>query len=179
MSQATQAAPDGQHSIFLNLPPELRLCIYEYALTESRSIQVTEELKEPGLLQTSAEIRRESFLIWHRNNSFNILVVDFDGRLLSRWTRHCASVGMSGIVRNQMRCVGEANWGNLMAWLKSDWEDRVGLLARKSEDWVPEMFRFLTAAQHLLHHHFSTRSWAEFELAMMHLRYAVSTIDWV
>lgn len=59
-----------QHFRFLDLPPELRNRVYNYALVEKKGtvIPITPDLEPPALLSTSKQVREESLQIWYRQN---------------------------------------------------------------------------------------------------------------
>jgi hypothetical protein len=118
-------------SRLLNLAPELRNKIYEYALTLSH--QRTEKIdlnhsylvsnpqfREPGLLTTCHQIRREALQIYLLSNHFAITVFDCQIDQLVAFERRCEQLEVAGqmcvsVVLAPMR-EDVINWEGLWRW---------------------------------------------------------------
>jgi hypothetical protein len=74
---------EQQHFHFLDLPPELRNMMYKFALVEGKGnvIDITPQLKPPGLLAACRQIRQECLQIWYHQNTFSIKIYDCDASL--------------------------------------------------------------------------------------------------
>ena len=83
----------AQDSRLLNLPAENRNSVYELVLRDDQTIQVDQDLVEPGLFATCSQIRHEATSIWYRDNSFDANVYDCDAAVLNGWAQHCCTVG--------------------------------------------------------------------------------------
>ncbi|KAF2213753.1 hypothetical protein CERZMDRAFT_96575 [Cercospora zeae-maydis SCOH1-5] len=62
-------APATRPFPFLELPAEVRMCIYEYALQEP-FVQRLRNFVTPALARTSAQLRQESLPVWFAINTF-------------------------------------------------------------------------------------------------------------
>lgn len=114
----------------LKLPAEIRVLIWEYALHEAGRIEVTTHLRQPPLLRTCKQIRRETVDIWYTENDFHIHIHDLDAAISNAWARHTVSLcvqrsvqkeGESLLTNVQWTCHHSCNWDNLMVWMKVVW----------------------------------------------------------
>ena len=88
-----QTALDQSSSPLMRLPAELRLRIYDYALTEDTYVMLLNDegakTGQPALLRTCRQIRNEALDLYYSSNVF-ALVVDVNGRKAMeteiRWT---------------------------------------------------------------------------------------------
>lgn len=76
----------------LKLPAELRIWIYEYALIEKTIIAVIRSFKQPGLLSTCRQIRKEAAQTWYQSNKFVAVVKDCDTSLYRGFVLHLRQV---------------------------------------------------------------------------------------
>ena len=115
-------------SRLLNLPPELRNKIYEFALVESQEIQVHQQniVKPPPLLACCRQIRSEALGLFFTGNNFRIWSQDCSGRLVLRWRRHFENYGRNAQGNKQtigVALLGRPNWSNLLGWLKAQFDE--------------------------------------------------------
>lgn len=121
---ATMATNRTQHSHLLDLPPELRNRIYREVLLKTDSIQVTGQgYERPSLLTTCRQIRSEGLSIFYHENSFSILMSDYDISVWHKWIRRGAelpdSIFKDRRVRAEIMVASTApNWSNLLSWLR-------------------------------------------------------------
>lgn len=116
-------------SRLLNLAPELRNRIYEYALSLSHGSDKLDlnnsfrgsnpMFREPGLLTTCRQIRREALKIYFISNNFAIKVFDCDIIKLVEFERRCEELD----VASEMKVFiwpstkhDEFNWEALWHW---------------------------------------------------------------
>ena len=116
--QSDQAAPKEEQQLFrfLDLPPEMRNMIYKFALVEDKGslIDITPDLKPPGLLSVCRQMREECLQIWYRQNTFIIQMYDCDASLKMAFEKHLARLGLNKLFLWQS--VSGINWMNLMDW---------------------------------------------------------------
>ncbi|KAK5121106.1 hypothetical protein LTR85_005590 [Meristemomyces frigidus] len=181
---ADQEGSDAQTDIritlpasrLLRLPPELRLNIWEFALSEPAPILVIARRHQPGLLQTCHQTREESVKVWIESNSFLFDVVDCDAKLISAFFKHLRALAMavSVEIHFQLKATcqwsGRKDWANLIEWCKAV---RLGgaLMVVKSDE-LDNMGRVMAAAHSISRDH-RGRSWEECEKALENLRYAM------
>jgi hypothetical protein len=122
----------------LELPPELRNRIYEYALHETAGIQLVSSLKLLLLLETCRRVRNEARSLWFHTNIFHLNVVDCDATLADTFnainrngTQLCVNMHFS-FHRHQ------PNWHNLIAWCHRSYKSRLAFGLR-NEDASPPM----------------------------------------
>ncbi|KAK4627878.1 hypothetical protein CLAFUR0_04373 [Fulvia fulva] len=78
---------DKQRPNFLKLPPEPRNYIYDLSLVQTGiRIQVTPQLKIPGLLASCQQIRQEAIRIYWLQNEFEVKIFDHDVRVWIRFS---------------------------------------------------------------------------------------------
>lgn len=64
-----RTVPAAKTFPFLDLPPEVRVCIYEYALREP-FVQRLRNFVTPALARASSQLRQESLPVWFAINTF-------------------------------------------------------------------------------------------------------------
>ncbi|KAK3723184.1 hypothetical protein LTR37_001907 [Vermiconidia calcicola] len=111
-------------SKLLNLPAEIRICIYMYTLIEDKPIAVMRGHKLPALLSTCHQIRREGLKAWFADNEFDVLLINCDATLFRTFRKlevHAkASLSQTDRVIISLRGF---NWGNLMKWCFEIFDD--------------------------------------------------------
>lgn len=75
-------------SAFLDLPAEVRDCVYHLCLVEQDGVEITEDYKVPALLSTNQQIRAEAIQIWYLANQFKVFIVDCDASLYCAFVRN-------------------------------------------------------------------------------------------
>lgn len=106
-----------QTSALLSLPAELRNCVYRYVLVAgSRLIVDTPEaVRQPALLRTCSQIRKEALNLYYADNSFEIVMHDCDSDILHAFCK--ASLTRESI-KATITDTGRINWANLLVWLQ-------------------------------------------------------------
>jgi hypothetical protein len=100
----------------LRIAPELRNCIYHYCLSTEKIIIVDENrFKEPALLRTCRQIRKEASKIFESNAFCLPMVALAYTAPKSHWI-HNAGIRKYGVVCT--RSTGRDIWENLLDWLK-------------------------------------------------------------
>lgn len=136
---ASPSQPDTVAEItgsrLLQLPPELRNMIWEYAVVDSRIITIdTNGLQEPSLLTTSKEIRQEAVTIFYSENRFELVSNDYDPTNFLKWER----IVIAAIKRGDIpgfdtgRATAavtslDPNWTNLLTWMEMPHNGRTAL----------------------------------------------------
>lgn len=115
----------------LTMPGELRNRIYRDALVTDLPIHVTrdENWKQPALLATSKQIRRETYRIYYLENHFILETPDMDDITIYAFTKHALPYRpdwfCSGGPRYSVLITGQPNWSNLVRWMQAWYEGRV------------------------------------------------------
>jgi hypothetical protein len=176
-AQKTLIPDEGLACPLLSLPAELRNAIYEYALVEKNDVEINSDLKIPGLLQTSRQIRHESAKIWMLQNNFVACIYDCDATFLKRFY---SVGGMLGDTRRDFSLGlvlhGERSWTNLMDWCEAlhkggSWCLQMDEGAAYHTDWTE--IEAVVAAAHELCITCRKLPWKQCEKALSGLRYAV------
>ncbi|CAK1357458.1 hypothetical protein CB0940_07807 [Cercospora beticola] len=102
---------EPQQPTLLTIAPELRNMIYEYALVESRTVQIRAGAREPGLLAVCRQIRAEARGIWLSMNTFRFTIRDCDGRQISSFHQHA-----SKLKKISLNLRGNRKWDNIITW---------------------------------------------------------------
>lgn len=118
-----------QPSRLLNLAPELRNRIYEYALSLSYGsdklslnnsfLGSNPMFREPGILTTCRQIRREALKIYLISNNFAIKVFDCDICKLVEFERRCEELDVASEMKVSIlpdTHAEEINWEALWHW---------------------------------------------------------------
>jgi hypothetical protein len=123
-TQPDRPTPDSGFSLLLDLPPELRIKIYEYAVWTDGECMVTKTggVPEPPLLMTSKAIRKEAMDVYYSINTMRFMVLSFDHaaeslvfhKLQILEARYGVKADVFGAAFS-----GPPNWTNLKAWLHS------------------------------------------------------------
>ncbi|KAK5704352.1 hypothetical protein LTR97_003370 [Elasticomyces elasticus] len=109
-------------SRLLDLPPELRNAIYEYALVIHQPITIskTSQWTQPGLLRACKQIRQEAAPIYYGMNQFHIYCPSLDFTLSLAFRTH------SGKWRKGLNNVevvdignGRPNWSTFLVFLEA------------------------------------------------------------
>lgn len=165
----------------LTLPPELRNRIYTYALIEPDEIWITPELLQPSLVRVCRQLRAEALELWLTGNKYQVMVIDCDATLATRWHELCCKLLQSDKkVTTEYKITGLANFNNLKAWLRWRWycspHFHTGFMYGLDVSGAPGQIRFMVAAHKVLDL-FVGRPWNEFEEALENLRLAVGAYD--
>lgn len=172
--QATTTTDTVQQSKQLSLPPELRTAIFEYALIEEDEIEITRQLRQPALLQTSRQMRGETLPMWYLRNSFYSKIRNCDALLNTRFHTHIWDSGLVGVqVATRIHGRGR-DWANLVKWCEYVW--RHGR-ARVLMDEDMDGDEAVVAAAHDVAENYSGKPWAECEEALKTLHFVVSRLD--
>ena len=115
--------------MLLDLPPEIRLYIYEFALVEDKRIIITPRGPiQPSLLWVCSSVREEAILLYYTVNSFQLTVHDYNVQPILKpidvYFKYCKRLtSTDGLGK---RCAGDLevcmlgplNWKNLVQWCK-------------------------------------------------------------
>jgi hypothetical protein len=79
-TQPDRLTPDSGFSLLLDLPPELRVRIYEYAVWTKDNCWITKAggVPEPPLLMTSNAVRKEAIDVYYSINAIHYVVTSYD-----------------------------------------------------------------------------------------------------
>lgn len=77
---SVKSDPSLRCGSFLDLPPEIRNRIYEYAVVENAPIHL--DTPSPPVSRTNQLIRKESLYVYYRQNTFKIIVHNFERKRL-------------------------------------------------------------------------------------------------
>ena len=97
--------PSNWRCHLMDLPPELRLRIYEYALTRTDTINLTRQRlslrRGPPLLRVSCEIRKEALAAYFSRNTFRVDARILDFAAMADWlellTKTCHPKAFTGL----------------------------------------------------------------------------------
>lgn len=121
----TTPVQSESHSPLVDLPPELRNRIYEFAVSSTARITITKShgFPEPALLLTSKTIRKEAIGIFYTINGFSLSSISYDpstclhlhrkGLALWKTYRIDTTEKDFSIVRS-----GAVSWKNLKFWIR-------------------------------------------------------------
>jgi hypothetical protein len=157
--------PDGPTSRLLGLPPEIRIMIWEYALTSPTPIKITDQSKQPALIQVNRQIRSETRKLAFLNN-YRIDIVACDARLFSKyfqlWQHVVNSPSKAStkkiVLPIRIKLVGGCHWPNLVRWCRLVAKGKCGALTIGPA--ARGMSKIVEAATGLAA---STDSWEELE----------------
>jgi len=108
-------------TVLLDLPPELRTAIYEFALVERDHVVITPHLRPPSLIYTCRVTRREASPVWADLNTFLGKIDHCDGRLLNRFAKFRLSLGKVKFDGYFLDCAAQSHWANLVSWSREIW----------------------------------------------------------
>lgn len=168
---AEQTEKDNTKSHLLELPPELREHVFEYALLSEDEIEIATDLQQPGLLATCYAIRGETLHMWY-SNQFCIRIFDCDARLLTAFMRHCRNVTGKEILPD-IELRGRKEWSNLMRWCKDVWNKEASWVMPEEGD--EAYTAVITAACEIAWT--CEESWETCEAMLKALRHAVGAFD--
>ncbi|KAK5711390.1 hypothetical protein LTR15_012461 [Elasticomyces elasticus] len=120
----------------LALPAEIRMKIAAFSLVEHSCIEVSHLGPEPpGLLSVSTQIRAETISLYYSNNSFRLVLLDYDPDPVMPFCRRFAKYFVrpknydhdhpkTGILTAQ--ATGQPNWQNLERWCRLTYDGQMG-----------------------------------------------------
>jgi hypothetical protein len=123
-AQPENPTPDPGFSLQLDLPPELRVRIYEYAVWTDGECLITKAggVPEPPLLMTSKAVRREAIDVYYSINAMRFVVISYDrateALMFDKLGFLEATYGVKGNVAGAV-LIGPPSWTNLKSWLQS------------------------------------------------------------
>jgi hypothetical protein len=121
-AQSERPKPDSGLSLLLDLPPELRVRIYEYAVWTDGECLITKVggVPEPPLLMTSKAVRREAIDVYYSINAMRFVVISYDRAtetlMFDKFGFLEATYGVKANVAGVV-LIGPPNWTNLKSWL--------------------------------------------------------------
>jgi hypothetical protein len=123
-SQSESPTPDSGFSLLLDLPPELRVRIYEYAVWAEDGCLVTKTrgVPEPPPLMTSTAIRKEAIDVYYSINAIDMKIESDDMTIGSFWARKSKILRRQyGITPNHANAdfEGPPSWTSLKHWIKA------------------------------------------------------------
>ena len=123
-------------SRLLLLPAEIRLLIYHYVLVKGRIRIQSHALPppQPGVLQVSRQLRRETQEIYYIENEFKWYIRDFDARTFLKWSR---SSDWRKRANHVWSFRGDSGWDNLLKWLEAAYHRHAACPGELSPDSVP------------------------------------------
>lgn len=167
--EPNNATDASASSPFMELAPELRNKIYEYALrADDGIIQVSSAtgIPEPALLLASKTIRREALALFYSQNIVHLVIDSYSPAMplfiykkqLAVLKKHKYRFAVSQVV---MR--GPPRWRNLIAWLRLFYEKGYSYVA----------FIILAAPLFQMVRSMRMVSWDEIEKTLVFLRYGL------
>jgi hypothetical protein len=180
-AQPDRPTPDSGFSLMLDLPPELRIKIYEYAVWTDGECMVTKAggVPEPPLLMTSKAIRKEAMDVYYSINTMRFLVLSVDHaaeslvfhKLQILEARYGVKADVFGAAFS-----GPPNWTNLKAWLHSLQGSSKRYVSFKAKGHEAMEFKMVIG---LMHSAVAMRSlpWIEAEWNLELLRAGLIAID--
>jgi hypothetical protein len=123
-TQSEHPTPDSGFSLLLDLPPELRLRIYEYAVWTEGVCLITKAggVPEPPLLMTSKMIRREAMDVYYSTNAMRFVVTSYDHATEQLMLHKLEILAARYGIQTKMFSAafeGPPNWTNFKSWLQS------------------------------------------------------------
>lgn len=123
---AQEAIPeelDGRH--LLTLPAEIRLTIFEMALTEEEAVIVDKAgFTCPALTRVCRQLRSEAMKVWLQANVFILEVDDFSLAVPRRWMAFLSPHDCEPETVNTALDVNPSyNWTNLLEWAMASHDD--------------------------------------------------------
>jgi hypothetical protein len=108
------------------LPPEIRTMIWDFTLTSPTPILVTDQLKQPALVQVNRQIRSETRKLALLNNNYRIDVVACDARLFAKFFQLWQYIVNSDVKQGKkmfqlpirIKLLGDCHWLNLANWCR-------------------------------------------------------------
>ena len=181
MSPSTED-PDGPISRLLDLPPEIRTMIWEFALISPTHVKVTDQLKQPALIQLNRQIRSETRKLAFLNNNYRIDIVACDARLFAKFfqlwqhvvnsnSNNKTSLTKKFVLPIRIKLVGDCHWLNLVRWCRLVAKGKCGALTIGPA--ARGMSKIVEAATGLAA---STDSWEELERGLKFWR-PVAALD--
>lgn len=129
--------PHDGRCLFFELSAELRNEIYELALVESDSIEVTKEnVAQPGLLRTCRQTRAEAIRIYYMQNKFSFTLHRLDASLLRAFHKQNPAQmwkGGKGMTVTDDWNLNDACWPNFLQWVKWYHSDEVACITCPEE----------------------------------------------
>ena len=160
---------------FLDLPPELRNRVYNYALvTPGQPIIVTPILQPPSLLSASRGIRHENLLLWYRCNYFQLTIYNCNARLQFDFTRHIAKLGLS--VKLDSLILG-LDWRNLMEWCYLVWSGQLRAIRYVSPPMTDVLMVIIAAHLVAFEGRKAYQSWQVCEMQLAGVRLVAGRLD--
>jgi hypothetical protein len=123
-AQSERPKPDSGFSLLLDLPPELRVRIYEYAVWTDGECLITKVggVPEPPLLTTSKTVRREAIDVYHSINAMRFVVISYDRATETLMFRKLGILEAKYGVKASFAgaaFIGSLSWTNLKSRLQS------------------------------------------------------------
>ncbi|KAK4555960.1 hypothetical protein LTR86_007180 [Recurvomyces mirabilis] len=157
------------HSGLLQLPPELRLHIYEHCFGNETEITLSPDFRPPPLLSTCRIIRREALKPYYQRTRFLITITDCDARLFRKFTQHLNRLPVSGL--SCWWALEGRSWENLLQWAHWVCEGENLALEPGGEDDVDAV---VTAVLGMARH---VKDWATCRLVLMEMRGAICALN--
>lgn len=159
----------------LDLPAELRIMIYNFALIQDDWIPLTPDLKPPGLLATCHQIREESMQIWYIQNDFWPHVINCDISLVLAFENHVTRVNKRRMKIYYTWELSGMNWDNLMVWCQHIYTRRLPRIPAKRE---PGMFwAVVNAASEIAHKASRRGTWEDCRLQLEGFRLVAGKLN--
>jgi hypothetical protein len=105
--------------MLLEIPPELRIKVLEFALREDEVIQIRDgqSVNPPDWINACKQIRAETYKTWVKTNCFLIHVRDLDVTHLHKFAAHLRSI--EATAPDVTATVADShNWQNLLSWCR-------------------------------------------------------------
>jgi len=177
LASRSTLAPSPTTSALLNLPPELRIIIFEFALIVDGNIAVTTDTKTPALFATNRQVRSETIPIWYGKNEFRFVVNQCDASLVQKFDQQAVppeqrdSFGTKVVFTLE----NEPNWSNLREWCRAVYRgSTVNVMALELSEEIEEdqSWVSIVAAAHLVCRDASEKkeSWTQCEKTLDRLR---------
>lgn len=157
----------------LALPAELRVKIYELVLISDKPIDIDTNLKQPGLLLVSRQLRNEAHGIWYKRNKFLIEISACNDTLIHKFTKS-RRIGLPGLV---VTIDYGRNWENLRTWCEHLWHG-LSTGALRHENDMHNVEAVVAAAHHMVSQHIREgSSWESCVEALENLKLLVQKLD--
>jgi hypothetical protein len=128
------ADSDEPVSLLLDLPPEIRTMTWDYALTSPTPIRITDQLKQPALVQVNRQIRFETRKLALVNNNYRIDIVACDACLFAKFFQlwhHIVNADKTVkkfALPIRIGLLGDCHWLNLVRWRRLVSKGKCGAL---------------------------------------------------